>query len=630
MLLDINLRRTRFLRGCGSSSTRWRAERALLHARGLESPWRRAKRLQAGRCEQLVRENGKLRQAQRRILGVRHTCLLAVLAVASGAAAEDRLQEASGSREAEAIAAAVRKGGAHPALEMTPADVLAELKRFYSRRGHLPAWSGDPDSSRELIAALEAAGEEGLDPNDYQSRSLRALVARSTWTVAEELSLTRAFLLYAHHLHGGRVSPQSAGSQITPEGFDGAALLEEALAGVGIRSALESANPAAVEFVELRRHLRELMSIARAGGWPRIPVGMILERGTGGDRVGTLRARLRASGDLAVPAGEQQLEITFNSEVEEAVRCFQRRHGLDDDGRVGARTLAALNVSVASRIGQVHLNLERMRWMPRSRGARHILVNIPAFELRALSASRVVLTSAVVVGERDWPTPVIRDAVASVDVHPRWVIPPKIARQEIVPLLARAAGYAERVNLRIFARATGEEVNPRAIDWMRVSARGFAFVQEPGPENPLGDTRLALRNTRGVHLHATPRTDTFLRAYRATSHGCIRVQRSHDLARFALADPDLISRYEAALASETSEQLVPPEPVPVFLAYFTAWVDENRIAQFRPDIYRLDARLDQALRRRRRAPALGAVLPQCASDPGLASARRSCAETASR
>jgi L,D-transpeptidase YcbB len=269
-----------------------------------------------------------------------------------------------------------------------------------------------------------------------------------------------------------------------------------------------------------------------------------------------------------------------------------------DDGRVGGGTLATVNVPVESRIAQVRLNLERLRWMPRSRGARYVLVNIPAFELRAYAMDQLLLTSAVVVGERDWPTPVLRDAIVKVDVHPRWVVPAKIARQEIVPLLALSPQTAVRVKLRIFSRDTGEELDAHAVAWNRAKAGAFVFIQEPGPDNPLGDTRLGMGNTLGIHLHSTPRADTFSRAYRATSHGCVRVQWSHDLARFALADEGLVSRYEEAIASETSVQLFPPEPVPVFLTYFTAWVDEEGVAQFRRDIYRLDGRLEQQIRRR--------------------------------
>ena len=72
----------------------------------------------------------------------------------------------------------------------------------------------------------------------------------------------------------------------------------------------------------------------------------------------------------------------FVTGLEQAVRRFQTRHGLEPDGVVGPQTYRALNVPVATRIRQIEVNMERWRWMPDDLGER-ARPDEPAFELVA-------------------------------------------------------------------------------------------------------------------------------------------------------------------------------------------------------------------------------------------------------
>jgi murein L,D-transpeptidase YcbB/YkuD len=146
---------------------------------------------------------------------------------------------------------------------------------------------------------------------------------------------------------------------------------------------LEALPPPHAGYARLHDALKDLRELGAAGGWPSIPEGPTLEAGSLGPRVDLLRQRLfepdREGGSAAGAAwgaGDP-----FDEALAESVRHFQQLHGIDPDGKVGPTTLGELNVPVERRIGQVELNLERWRWIPRTLGDPHVFVNIPGFDL---------------------------------------------------------------------------------------------------------------------------------------------------------------------------------------------------------------------------------------------------------
>jgi murein L,D-transpeptidase YcbB/YkuD len=143
----------------------------------------------------------------------------------------------------------------------------------------------------------------------------------------------------------------------------------------------------------------------------------------------------------------------YDAEVEEAVKTFQRRHGLAVDGKVGKGTLAALRVPVEERIAQLRVNLERWRWAPRGLEQRYVLVNLPAFELEAVEQGQTVLRMPVIIGEPDWSTPVFEDEVEYLVLNPEWNVPQQITEEEVLPKLREDAGAAGKLGLKVLARA---------------------------------------------------------------------------------------------------------------------------------------------------------------------------------
>jgi murein L,D-transpeptidase YcbB/YkuD len=183
-------------------------------------------------------------------------------------------------------------------------------------------------------------------------------------------------------------------------------------------------------------------------------------------------------------------------------------------------------------------------------------------------------------------------------VNPSWYVPPSIAREELLPVLRRDPGYLSRQKMRVYHNGGGE-IDPRSINWSQVSAANFPYRlrQIPGPKNPLGRVKFLFPNQFSVYLHDTSNPELFARAVRTFSHGCIRVEKPVDLAAYLLrTDPRWSrGRIQEAIARGAERHVSLPAAIPVYLLYWTAWVDEDGTLHFRDDIYQRDTKLAKAL-----------------------------------
>lgn len=510
---------------------------------------------------------------------------------------------------AACTAAALERGELERALDDSP-----QPRAFYEPRAFAPAWVNDEGrASRladQLVLSLRRSADDGLVPHAYAPETLARMVEASRTderippeqAAQLEVALTATFLRLARELHDGRVDPKSVGWGIPQDAFSPEAALLVALEKGEVEAGLALARPTAPEYAKLKAALLELRSVEAQGGWPKVSPGRPLQEGEVDDRVLELRDRLRATAELmpAVPTVTLEQERTFDADVKHAVETFQRRHGLTADGKVAKRTLEALNVSVSTRITQVQRTMERWRWMPADRGERYVMVNIASFELDAYEAhgGKKVLHSAVVTGLEDpkWHTPVLSDVISGLDLNPVWNVPPKIIREDLVPLLQTSPGTPKAIGMKIYDRATGEEVDAASVTWTPEAAANYRMTQVAGPQNPLGETRVVMSNKKHIYLHGTPAGWVFELANRARSHGCIRVEKIAELSAWMLADAQKAKRYEEGVAKKKSMRLEFDHEVPVYLGYFTAFVDDGGSLQFRPDVYGLDRRLEKALK----------------------------------
>lgn len=498
-----------------------------------------------------------------------------------------------------------------------------------------PGWfdGGRPGAmARQAVEMLAAAHGHGLEPRDYGAEALRQAVAaglqgappEAAAAAALEQALTTAMRRYLADLHFGRVDPRRMPQEFAlprREPFDPAAALRAALAAHDLRRAEGEATPRVPMYERLRESLAHYRAMADHAAWraplpplPRAPRARLakLDPGQPWPGLPTLAARLQALGDLeSVPAAvapppapaSVAAAPVYEGVLVDAVKAFQRRHGLTDDGVVGAATLKQLQVTPAARARQIELALERLRWTPLLQGPRMVVVNIPEFVLRAYEVDggriRVRHEMKVIVGKAmDTRTPLFDEDMRFIEFSPYWNVPPSIARGEVVPRLRRDPGYLAREGFEFVGADGGvaTALTPAALD--AVLAGRQRIRQRPGPNNALGDIKFVFPNRNHIYLHHTPSTQLFGRDRRDFSHGCIRVEHPVALAGFVLqgqAGWDE-ARIRQAMERGTSSTLKLDEPVRVLIAYGTTIVKDGR-TYFYEDIYGHDRLLDAALKR---------------------------------
>jgi murein L,D-transpeptidase YcbB/YkuD len=288
----------------------------------------------------------------------------------------------------------------------------------------------------------------------------------------------------------------------------------------------------------------------------------------------------------------------------DAVKRFQRRHGLDGDGRLGPGTIQQLNIPLQDRVRQLQLTLERWRWLPSEFSAPPIIVNIPDFHLRAVDENNnVALSMRVVVGKAmRTQTPVFTRNMTYVVLRPYWNVPPSILRSEIVPAIQRDRGYLARKRYEV-ATYDGKLVSEGDVSdevLAQLRAGKLMVRQKPGPTNALGLVKLIFPNEHNVYLHSTPSQDLFSRSRRDFSHGCIRVEKPAELAAWVLRNNPgwTLERVQQGMQNGKDNVTVSlPKPVPVFIVYGTALAYESGEVHFSDDIYGHDAELAAALAR---------------------------------
>jgi murein L,D-transpeptidase YcbB/YkuD len=447
------------------------------------------------------------------------------------------------------------------------------LTTAYRARQFDPVWTA-PEMTEAFETALGDAARDGLDPESFDFSALKSALAASSLTpVGRELLLSDRFLAYAQVLAQGRVAPSAVEDDwlLARPAFEPGSVLGALAQSKDVGATLMALLPAAPDYDRLRQVLAHYELLSKAGGWQTIVSDQKIEPGQKGDIVKALRARLAVEGDLD-PA--QARGDTFEPVVVAAMKHFQTRHGLEPDGRAGAATLAALNVSAAARVQEIKVTLERWREMPRSLPPSRIVVNVAAAELTLYRDGEPTLTSRVVVGDVDHPTPVLSARIVSALFNPPWNVPASITKKEIAPKLKHDPGYLTR-NHYVYV--------------------GSRLQQTPGPWNALGGVKFELPNPLDVYLHDTPAKPLFNKPMRAASHGCVRVQQARPLASTLLGDAWPSEAVDQAIAAGETKRVYLKAVMPVYLIYLTAFTDDDGTAEFRDDIYGRDEDLAEAL-----------------------------------
>ncbi len=488
--------------------------------------------------------------------------------------------------------------------EIASSNLLVEI---YEKRNFALAWN-DVEQIAELIEAIKATDADGLNPSDYHLDEVETAYNELTGgatdspahRAAQDLILTDSLARLGYHQLFGKVNPYTLDPHWNfrreLNDMDPATAIQEGIDSPSLLEYLKTVFPRGWVYRQYKVGLAAYRQIQADGGWPQIPEGPTIRPGASDGRLSVLAQRLAISGDL----DEDQLSIlvtNYGDVLQEGVKRFQHRHGLDVDAIVGRGTLRALNVPVEDRVRQLEINLERTRWVTDDIEDDFVLVNIASFRAFVIRDREIVWETKVQVGRTYHQSPVFRDLMKYVVINPTWTVPYSIATKEMLPQIQSDPDYFAKRDFDIKDRS-GNLVDAASIDWSKLTRRNFGYtlVQRPGPNNALGRVKFMFPNAHAVYLHDTPSKYLFSRADRAFSHGCIRVENPFDFAEVLLGSAGWNQdRFQEVLDSRETKTVFLPNPIPVLLLYWTAHVDPDGVVFFYDDVYERDQAIAEAL-----------------------------------
>jgi len=512
------------------------------------------------------------------------------------------------------------KSGTHPKLHWGKlSDVMKPLGQLFGQPDPTPLWlkDGKPTpQAKAMIESLKGADDHGLNSADYDADLLADWMASpgpkssDPVEVAEfDVALSVATTRYVSNLYLGRINPRSVGFglNVEPKRLDVPRRVRELTQSPKTKDILASLEPQFPMYRPLREALVRYRKLARE--LPRVRFGFPAKftPGMSHKDVPGLRKLLVALGDLKGEKPGSEASELYDSELVNAVKAYQIRHGIGNDGIIGKATLARLSMPIADRLKQIQLGLERLRWLPSEVRGHYLIVNIPSFKLYGAKAGEGLgsydIQMNVVVGEAidGRSTPVFHSDMTMVTFRPYWNVPEGIAAKELVPAILRNPKYLARNDMEIVSsfapQAKPQAVSQAVLD--QVAAGAYKIRQKPGTKNALGPIKFSFPNNNNVYLHGTPSQSLFSRDRRDFSHGCIRVQEPARLAEWVLADNGdwPLVRIKETMQGEATRTINLRKPIPVYILYSTVMADPDGTISFFEDIYGHDRTLQVLLAR---------------------------------
>jgi murein L,D-transpeptidase YcbB/YkuD len=531
------------------------------------------------------------------------------------------------------------------------------VKTFYQDRNYEIAWTRDGHPTPAAMGFMRAFAQaelHGLRPEDYDSSRwearIRSLAGRKDDEIAQfDIAMTVNVMRFISDLRIGRIKPQHFNFDIDAANkkYNLAEFVSDNAVDVtDVPALLKKVEPDSELYRRTEQALAHYLDLEKqqiqqnADPLP-IPARAI-SPGESYEYAPDLAQRLQLEGDLALdensddnratstsesatpstsvkgvipserseprnprisPEAPQHQPKVFTRKLSEAVKKYQHRHGLTEDGKLTAQTVASLNVPLSQRVDQLDATLERWRWLPDKYVNPRLMVNLPEFILRGYTPDHQLdFTMRVVVGQvkDEHQTPVFAHMMKYLIFRPYWTVPVDIARKELVPHMQTNHGYLESKNFEVVT----SKGQPYPNYTVKQVEQGQVMVREkPGPGNSLGLVKFMFPNQYDVYLHSTPAVGLFSRTRRDFSHGCVRVQKPEDLAAWLLdgqqdkdgEDWDLEKVHEAMADGPDNHQVNLKTPVPIVIFYMTAEVEEDGDIHFFDDIYGYDASMQKVL-----------------------------------
>ncbi|CAN5356508.1 L,D-transpeptidase family protein [soil metagenome] len=458
-----------------------------------------------------------------------------------------------------------------------------QIRSFYQSRNYSFAWFDGGkliEQAGNLSNRVENIQNDGVYKKVPYRNALDSLLDETDTKTAKqpdvtlELMLTAQYFTFSNFAWEGMSTSASAADKwyLPRKKVSYRAYLDSVLKAPAKQFLADA--PVYRQYELLRGFLRKYQALNTGNKW--LPIAKTKKPLQPGDTAATIsqvKTRLYKLEDFR----GDTLSPVYNDELAGALKQFQERHGLLADGLLNKETYAALNVPLDDRIEQILVNMERSRWLPVKLSGDYVAVNIPDFKLYVYHADSVLWNCKVVVGKTMHQTTVFYGEIKYVVFRPYWNVPKSIVRKEILPAIRKNGNYIARHNMEIIGYHDG-------LPDIR---------QKPGPENSLGLVKFLFPNSYNIYLHDTPTKSLFGETTRAFSHGCIRIGEPTKMANFLLRNSKEwdAEKIDQAMHFGNERYVTLANKVPVYIAYFTAFVSRKGLLNFRNDIYNLDDHL---------------------------------------
>jgi L,D-transpeptidase YcbB len=495
----------------------------------------------------------------------------------------------------------VRKVTIHAMPEDLIADKSDSIKSYYEKFANHEIWV-DKENRVDLLTQINNAEKEGLNPIDYNFNKLFNLeIRKDSLTLEEQLSydilLTQSFEKLARHYYYGKLNPKEVYENwdLLPRKISIAKTIKQSIDNKKIFSTLKGLLPKHKTYQELKKGLAFINQLPESK-FDSLDKKQKYKPNAVAKEIKEIKRRLYYWKDLVIK--DTNFSSKYDAEMLVAVKKFQARHGLKDDGVIGYGTIHALNHNKDTRKGQILANLERWRWFARDFGKQYLLINLPNYGLDYVKENDTIVSHKVVVGRKERQTPIIESKLSNFVFNPTWTVPPTIIKEDLAVEAAANRNYFYKNKITIYK---GKNTIVSPWEWDPEKANGYRYVQKPGYNNSLGLVKFNFPNRHSVYLHDTNHRDYFDYAYRALSSGCVRVQYPLQLATEILKTQDDDrwadgKEIDSIIKIKKEAYYVKiKQPIYIHQLYWTIWFDKNGL-QCRDDIYDIDKILYDKLR----------------------------------
>jgi L,D-transpeptidase YcbB len=482
--------------------------------------------------------------------------------------------------------------------------IVSEVNQFYKRREFQFAWFNKKGMTAAVPIFYNQIQNYSADFNDKSFKNIRldslitlisndekSSLVKENRVKELELLLTTTFFKYSKKVYGGIAkNPKNLDWFIPRKKKDYQIFLDSL---VDLNKGEKMAEPVNPYYQKLKEKLSDYREIYKKGGFPVVvTTKKLLSISESDSCLLAVKKHLFLTGDLKT----NDSSIVFTDQLAKAVSNYQHRMGLIENGKLNTKTITELNKPILFRIKQMMLNLERLRWVPVQMENEFLIVNIPEYKLHIIENGKLVWTTNVVVGKDAKQTTIFKGNISRIMLNPYWNIPNSIIRNEIIPSIKKNSNYLENNNMEVLS---GDKViNPSTINWYKYTGDvPFIIRQKPGEDNALGKMKFLFPNNFNIYLHDTPSKGLFNESKRAFSHGCIRVEDPNKLLMYLLRNDKKWNQEKVDEILKTKKEFgIQIKPtVPVYIVYFTCWVDHRGQLNFRNDIYNLDEQLSNEI-----------------------------------